>query len=420
LEAKGQLAPQPWMTAPETRAVIAALTAEGATARFVGGCVRDAVLGRPVTDVDIATHDEPDTVVRLLKAGGIRAIPTGIAHGTVTAVVDKAHFEITTLRLDVETYGRRAKVAFTDDWAQDASRRDFTINALFCSPEGTLYDPFDGLGDLRAGRVRFVGDPEQRIREDVLRLLRFFRFHAHYGRMPPDPAALKACKKLAHLLPGLSGERVSGEVLRLMLAPDPASVLDLMAAEGVLAQILSEATERARLGGLVLTERETGEADSLRRLAAVLSVDAAGAEAVAARLRLSAAQKARLVTLAEPAAPVTMTADETTRRRELYRHGAETYRDLVVLHWAARRAEAGDLAAEETAGYRVALAAADAWEPMTLPVKGRDVIGLGVAKGPEVGRLLAEVEAWWIAGDFRATRGQCLEKLRELAAAGSP
>jgi len=199
-----RLAPQPWMTAPETRAVVAALTADGTEVRFVGGCVRDALLGRPVKDVDIATPDRPQRVMELLARAGIRAIPTGIEHGTVTAVVGRTPFEITTLRRDVETYGRRAKVAFTDDWTADAARRDFTINALSCTPDGRLYDPFGGLADLRAGRVRFVGDPEARIREDVLRLLRFFRFYAHYGAAPPDPAALAACRALAPLLPGLA------------------------------------------------------------------------------------------------------------------------------------------------------------------------------------------------------------------------
>lgn len=411
------------MTAPETRAVIAALTAEGATVRFVGGCVRDALLERPVTDVDIATHDEPEKVIALLEAAAIRVVPTGIAHGTVTAVVGKAHFEITTLRLDVETFGRRARVAFTNDWTLDAARRDFTINALFCSPDGELFDPFGGIEDLRARRVRFVGRAEDRIREDVLRLLRFFRFYAHYGRPPPDGAALAACRELAHLLPTLSGERVAGEVLRLMAAPDPAPVLALMADEGVLADILPEAGTIARLGGLVALERELGQAKvdaggALRRLAAALQVDAPGAEELAARLRLSNVEKARLAALAAPARPVTVTGDDKTRRRELYGLGPELYRDLVMLQWAARRGEVGELARDEVAAYRGLVEAADAWEPVQLPVKGRDAVALGVPKGPRVGELLQEVERWWIERDFRPSRAECLAKLEELAARG--
>ncbi|MEE8534186.1 MAG: CCA tRNA nucleotidyltransferase, partial [Alphaproteobacteria bacterium] len=228
------------MKAPATRAVVDALTADSAEVRFVGGCVRDAVAGRKVTDVDIATPDPPETVTRLLEAAGIRVVPTGIAHGTVTAVIRHRHFEITTLRRDVETYGRRAKVAFTDDWTADAARRDFTINALFCDPDGTLYDPFGGIDDLDAGRVRFVGDAVKRIKEDVLRLLRFFRFYAHYGRPPPDAEALAACRAMARALPGLSGERVSAELLRLLAAPDPAAVLALMIEAEVLAFVLPE------------------------------------------------------------------------------------------------------------------------------------------------------------------------------------
>src|SRR5690606_37975346 len=194
-----------WMTAPQTRAVIDALTQDGGQVRFVGGCVRDALLGRPVKDIDIATPDPPETVIERLTRAGIRTVPTGIDHGTVTAVIGQKHFEITTLRHDVETFGRRARVAFTADWEADAARRDFTINAISAEPDGSLHAPFGGAADLAAGRVRFVGEPEARIREDVLRLLRFFRFHAWYGRGEPDREALEACGRLAHLLPTLSG-----------------------------------------------------------------------------------------------------------------------------------------------------------------------------------------------------------------------
>ena len=209
LEPTGKLPLLPWMTAPETRAVLAALTAEGAEVRFVGGCVRDSVLKRPVGDIDIATPDPPRKVIELLERAGVKAVPTGIDHGTVTAVVGDSRFEVTTLRVDVETYGRRAKVSFTDDWMADAARRDFTINSLSCTPEGNIFDPFGtGLGDLGDERVRFVGNARDRVEEDLLRLLRYFRFHATFGRPPPDPDALAACRALAHRLPELSGERV--------------------------------------------------------------------------------------------------------------------------------------------------------------------------------------------------------------------
>jgi poly(A) polymerase len=400
------------MTAPETRAVIAALTADGAEVRFVGGCVRDALIGRPVKDIDIATHDEPAAVIRLLERANIRAVPTGLSHGTVTAVVDHAHFEITTLREDVETFGRRARIAFTDDWMRDASRRDFTFNALFCAPDGTLFDPFGGLEDLKAGRVRFVGDPETRIREDVLRLLRFFRFHAHYGKGAPDTAGLAACRRLAKLLPSLSGERVAGEMLRLLLAPDAAGVVALMLRERVLEPILPELTDVDRLSALIEIESEAAEPDAVRRLASLIGKDGGAAAAVAERLRLSNRQSERLVAMAAGEPHVTPTDDARVQRRELYRLGRELYRDLALLSWADALREGRG---EEAGRYRALIAAAEAWQPVFLPVKGADVLDLGIERGPEVGRLLMELEEWWIGGDFRAGREECLAKLKELA-----
>lgn len=407
-----KIEPQDWMTAQETRAVIAALTAEGAHVRFVGGCVRDALLGRPVKDVDIATHDDPKTVMNLLKSAGIRAIPTGIAHGTVTAVIDHAHFEITTLREDVETDGRRATVAFTDDWEADAARRDFTFNAISCTPGGDVYDPFTGIADLKAGRVRFVGDAETRIKEDVLRLLRFFRFHAWYGRGLPDAEGLAACRKLAHLLPNLSGERVAAETLRLLAAEDPSPDFAVMRQEGILKYFLPEAKNIPRLTALVAIERGYREADALRRLASVLDRSADGAEAVANRLKLSNADSERLVALAAPEKPPTVTGDAKLRRREIYAHGARRYRDLAFLAWAAAKA---DGSADDQA-FSAMIEAADDWKDKTLPVKGRDVLALGVENGPEVGRLLREVESWWIGEDFAPDRDACLARLRKLAA----
>lgn len=253
----GQLSPQDWLDAPETKAVLAALTADGAEVRFVGGCVRDAILRRPIKDVDIATHDPPQRVLALLDEAGITAIPTGIDHGTVTAVMGKEHFEITTLREDVESYGRHARVAYTSDWAADAARRDFTMNAMFADAQGRVYDPFNGLADLGAGHIRFVGNPLRRIEEDVLRLLRYFRFQAHYGRPPMDREALSACRKMAPRLATLSGERVAGEILRLLLAPDPASVMVVMQAEKILEHVLPEATALARLKVLSWLDRKS-------------------------------------------------------------------------------------------------------------------------------------------------------------------
>ena len=410
------LPPQPWMTAPATRRVLDALAGLGAEARFVGGSVRDAILGRPVKDIDIATHDPPEVVTRLLEAAGIKVVPTGLAHGTVTAVVGEAHFEITTLRRDVETDGRRAKVAFTADWGADAARRDLTINALSAAPDGTLYDPFGGYEDLLAGRIRFVGDARTRIGEDVLRLLRFFRFYAHYGKPPPDGEALAACRELAPRLATLSGERVAAETLKLLAAPEPASVVALMSEAGIVAHFLPEAGGVAVLRALVTVEGLGAGTDSLRRLAALVDParGAAGAEALALRLRFSTAERERVVGLVAPAEVPRAEMPERLRRRLLYRLGSGRFRDLALLAWAREIATTGPSSRRAVEAWTAEFAAAAGWTPPALPVKGRDLLKLGVPAGPAVGRLLAELEAWWIEEDFGAGRAACLAQLAAL------
>jgi len=412
----GKIAPQPWMEAAETGAVMAALATGGAIARFVGGCVRYAVLGRPVRDIDIATPEPPETVIGRLEAAGIRAVPTGIEHGTVTAVIGARHFEITTLRRDVETFGRRARVAFTDDWTADALRRDFTINAIFCDPDGALYDPTGGLADLRAGRVRFVGDPVARIEEDLLRLLRFFRFLAHYGRGDPDPTALAACRRLAPRLPGLSAERVRGELLRLLAAPEPSPVLTLMIESGVMRHALPEIVAVDALAELSAVEGATP--DPLRRLALLLRRGGDDAEAVGRRLKMSRREIERLAAMVAPKLAIGAGLDPRGQRRALYRLGRDRFVDLVYLAWAEALAAAPDRAAALARAFGAMLATAREWQSPELPVKGADALALGLPPGPEVGRLLARVEAWWMAGDFRAGRDRALAELRRLAAEG--
>jgi len=422
----GHLPPQDWMTAPETQAVLEALQADGTEVRFVGGCVRDALLRRPVSDVDIATPDAPETVIELLARAGLRAVPTGLKHGTVTAVAGGRGFEVTTLRVDVETYGRHAKVAFTDDWTADAARRDFTLNALYLAPDGTLYDAFGGLEDLKARRIRFVGRAADRIREDVLRLLRFFRFYAHFGTPPPDPDALDACAEFAHLVPRLSAERVWAELRKLLSAPAPAPVLALMRDHGVLVHVLPEAVDIDRLDALTAIQDDlsgldgtpsTDDPDPVLRLAATLHGDAAGARALAERLRFSNAERDRLERI-ETALPGFAPEDRPrARRRRLYELGAGLYRDLVLLHWATRRAIA-PVPPEEVERYEDNLAAAAAWRRPALPVKGRDAVALGVEKGPRVGELIAAVERWWADEDFQPGREACLAKLEALAREG--
>ncbi|HZH27696.1 MAG TPA: CCA tRNA nucleotidyltransferase [Azospirillaceae bacterium] len=413
----GILPPQPWMRDPRTQAVMAALAAGGAPARYVGGCVRDAVAGRPVKDVDIATPLPPDRVLALVETAGLKAVPTGIAHGTVTAVSGGRPYEITTLRRDVDTDGRHATVAFTDDWEADAARRDLTFNALFMDPDGRLYDFFGGLADLEAGRVRFIGDPRQRLCEDVLRLLRFFRFLAWYGKEPPAPDQLAACRDMASALPRLSGERVQAETLRLLEAPDPAAVWRLMQGEGVVGHVLADATDAKRLDRLVRLDHALGlPGDAILRLAALLPRDPDVALAVAARLKLSNAHRDRLVRCAAPPTGVRLEADERDRRRALHHLGSDAYTDLARL--AAADETIPPAEAPPANALRAALAAAADWTPMVFPLKGKDALARGVPPGPEVGRLLGIVERWWEERDYRPDRAACLSELERRIAAG--
>ncbi len=385
----------PWMREAATRRVMRALTAPDAAPRFVGGAVRDAVLGRTVIDIDIATPLKPEAVMEQLTAAGIRAVPTGIAHGTVTAATPKRHFEITTLRRDVETYGRHAKVAFDADWEGDARRRDFTMNALSLDTGGALYDYVGGLADLKAGRVRFVGDPATRIHEDVLRLLRFYRFFAYFGRGTGDRAARVACREAVPLLPTLSAERVAAELLKLLAAPEPLRALRLMRADGVLQVLLPEARALTRLRRLIALEPEP---DPIRRLAALTVHDPA---VVAERLKLAGAQRDRLIAMCTRP-PADLRGDRAAQRRTLYRWGAELYRDRVLL------------AAATSGKCTVAslLKLAKNWKAPRFPLRGRDLVAAGVVPGPTVGELLAALETWWIKNDFRATTAQCRAELK--------
>jgi poly(A) polymerase len=396
------LPPQPWMTAPATSAVIAALSAGGSEVRFVGGCVRDAILGRaPGGDIDIATPDSPERVIHLLEAAGLKAVPTGIDHGTVTAIAHRTPFEVTTLRRDVETNGRWAKVAFTDDWTADAARRDFTFNALSCSPTGRLYDPFGGIADLKARRVRFVGKAGDRIKEDVLRLLRFFRFYAHFGAPPPDAEAIAAVEALAPLLPTLSGERIAAETLKLLTAADPAGVMRLMGEHRVLIHFLPEAERVDRLARLVEIERSLGLPPAAsRRLAASLAGEAA-ARAVAQRLRLSNALRERIASaLTEPLPWPHLNGQQ--RRALRYGLSAEGYRDRCLIAWAER----GGTELE----WRDVFAVAD-WVPPVFPLRAQDALDRGASPGPALGQLMAGLEQWWIDNDFAAGREACLSEL---------
>lgn len=349
---------------------------------FVGGCVRNALLDVPVADIDIATPLTPDAVMARLKDSGIRAVPTGLAHGTVTAVHEGKPVEITTFRKDVETDGRRAKVAFTTDIAQDAARRDFTMNALYADPDGTVVDPLGGLEDLQARRVRFIGLAQDRIREDYLRILRFFRFHAWYGSDGLDADGLAACAELSDGIAQLARERIGWEMRKLLSAPDPAPAVASMAAAGVLTQCISGAVATV-LPVVVHLEETTGSGtDWLRRLAAL------GGEDVADALRLSRAEErelTRIISAVEAAEADSVTA---------YRYGADTARSVAIL----RAASTGTGVAS---GLDAALRKGASAE---FPVMAADLIGAGIAPGPELGALLKSLEERWIASGFRMTR----------------
>jgi poly(A) polymerase len=414
MQPAGTIPPQDWMTAPQTRAVLDALTADGQTVMFVGGCVRDALIGRPVGDIDIATPDTPETVTALIERAGLKAVPTGIEHGTVTAVSGHRPFEITTLREDVETYGRHARVAFTDDWTADAARRDFTMNAMFCAPDGTVYDPFGGWADLKAGHVRFVGEAEARVQEDYLRLLRFFRFYARYGRGGPDADALRAAERHAHQLETLAAERIHQELLKFLEAANPGPAARVIHDHGILQPVLPEARHAERLNWLAAIEREQGvEVDPLRRMAAWL--DLREADRLGERLRLSNKEDRHLRALAQPGAPVRADMPAEALRRPLHRLGQALTRDLYLLD-AAERAAAGTRL--DTATLAEGLAEIASWEPKRLPVDGGDVKALGVPPGPRIKHLLEALDVWWVDRDFAPDRDACLAELARRVAAG--
>lgn len=396
-----------WMRAQETRAVMDALDAAKGAARFVGGAVRNALLGLAVKDIDVATTLLPEEVVRRLEGACIKAVPTGIAHGTVTAVFPGKTIEITTLRRDVTTDGRHAVVAFSDDWKLDAQRRDFTINALYASADGDVFDYTGGIEDLQARRIRFIGEAVARIREDYLRILRLFRFHAWFGRGPIDAEALAAVKSERGGLRRLSGERVQSEFLRLLAAGDPCPAVRVMAEAGILAELVPGEVQLARFEHLVRIEGEAAlDGDPVLRLAALLASDTAVAVAVAERFRLSGEDRNRIVDLAAGEDLSAAGTSPRALRILLYRHGARTVRDRILLRWAE---ESSDVHA---ASWRALLAIAAEWTPPRFLLTGADVLARNIPEGPRVGQILGEIEEWWIAHDFAPDRAALLERLR--------
>jgi poly(A) polymerase len=374
-----RLDPAKWRRRQGMMKLLDALGAGEGETRYVGGAVRDDLLGLPVNDVDLATRLRPDEVVERLQGAGIKAVPTGIAHGTVTAVSDGHPYEVTTLRRDVETFGRHATVAFTGDWKEDAARRDFTINALMADPvSGEIFDYFGGLADLEQRLVRFIGDPFERIAEDHLRILRFFRFQARFGRGEPDSAALEACTARANDLMALSRERIADELLKLLSVAKPVATVKIMLDRAILKPVIPEIGESAweQLQALIEAERESGlAADPLRRLAALLPRDPQIAGAVVTRLKLSNRAKARIRCACQ--------SDIAEPKAAAYREGVECAVDRLLLNGNPSKA-----------------AAIASWTPPRLPIGGGALIKRGLAEGPAVSRVLRAIEDRWIAADF--------------------
>jgi len=389
-----RLADAGWLRVPPLARALSILNSGGEEARVVGGAARNALMGLPLSEIDIATTAPPDEVVRRAAAGGLRAVPTGIDHGTVTLVVDGTPFEVTTLRQDVETFGRKAKVAFGRDWKVDAERRDFTMNALSISADGVVHDYVDGLADLEAHRVRFIGDPARRIAEDYLRILRFFRFQASYAHGAPDPAGLHACIVARDGLRNLSRERVRAELMKLLVAPYAIPTLVVMAEAGFAEMLLGGLALLASFANMIKVEEAAEVApDAVRRLGALGVLIDEDAERLQEKLRLFNSEYERLASIADCWWRVSPALGEAGARELLYRLGADRYVDRVLVAWTRAPQGAADPA------WRALVALPTRWTAPRFPLKSNDLVARGVSRGPALGvALRAAEEAWIIAG----------------------
>ncbi len=406
-----------WLGERHLQRLLAALADGGEEARVAGGAVRNALIGQPVADVDIATTTVPDETIRRAEAAGFKAVPTGIEHGTITIVAGGKPFEVTTLRADIETDGRRAKVLFGRDWKADAERRDFTINALYAEADGTIVDLVGGIADIEARRLRFIGDPEARIREDYLRILRFFRFFAWYGDGRPDAEGLKACARLKEGLGQLSVERVWSELKKLLSAPDPSRALLWMRQAGVLTSVLPESEKWGidAIHALTRAEKDLGwTPDPLLRLEAIVPPDAARMKTLAERLRFSVSDAGRLRQWALTA-PVEPKTTEAELAKRLYRGDRQGIVDRLRLSLASARARAveDNDALLEAGGFSRLLAFAGKWKKPDFPLKGADLTRLGASPGPKLGATLKNLENEWIESGFALDRGALLKRAAE-------
>lgn len=404
MKPKPSIAGQAWLASPDVRTVMDAL----GTARLVGGCVRNSLLGLQVDDIDIATPLTPDAVAKAVSARGMKAIDTGAEHGTLTVILNSRPYEVTTLRRDVSTDGRRATVAFTTAWDEDAARRDFTINALYADIEGQIFDYHHGLADLQAGLVRFIGDADMRIAEDHLRILRLFRIHAWYGRGELDAVALRASRDGRSKIQALSGERIQKEMLKLLRAQRPVHSVRSMRDIRVLDEVVPGDIDIEMLSRLCEIDIANKlRPDPILRLGAILSGDEV-ARQVASRWRLSNDDRAELIGLFKPDRRLAVLPDTRTLRRLLYRHGQVPICRQVLVAWARSGAPHDDPAWRGV--HRQALA----WVRPKLGVDGADVQRAGVPEGPRVGQVLEAVESWWVDADFPDDLRLVQERLRHV------
>ncbi|MEJ5085459.1 CCA tRNA nucleotidyltransferase [Brucella pseudogrignonensis] len=404
-----------WLRSKPLQALFAALNRDGGEVRVVGGAVRNALLGTKVSDVDLATTHLPEETVRLAKEAGFKPVPTGIEHGTITVVVQGQPFEVTTLRKDIETNGRHAKVAFGTDWKTDAERRDFTINALYATADGDVIDYVGGLADIETKTLRFIGDAEERIREDYLRILRFFRFFAWYGSGRPETDGLRASARLKDGLNQLSAERVWSELKKLLSAPDPSRAMLWMRQSGVLNIILPESEKWGidAIHGLVRAETDLDwQVDALLRLESIVPPDAARMTELGKRLKMANAERARLEAWARADAIKSETSEQALKKL-IYRGSSQAVADRIRLAYASARQEAAasDEAMIRAGGYSRLLDAVEKYEPLVFPVTGGDLLSLGIEKGPGLGEALRDLETLWIDSGFSLDRDALLDKL---------
>ena len=404
-----------WFARPETRAVFACLNRDGFEVRAVGGAIRNTLLGREVSEVDFAATAKPEDVIRLAREAGIRTVPTGIAHGTVTLIINGVPFEVTSLRRDVATDGRRATVAFEGSWMEDARRRDFTINALYASAEGNVHDPLgEGVSDLKAGRVRFVGDPATRIREDFLRILRFFRFSADYAKGEFDRGGISAAIRERGGLSRLSRERVRMELLRILIARRAPEAIEIMDESGLLPILLGGVARRMRFNRLCRIEDAIDHAaDPILRLAALGTFVEEDAGRLMGKLRLSSREARELQGLAAISPAISPGAGEAALYVLLYKLGPRLYMGRLLLAWADAGASPAD------AAWLRAADLAKSWRRPAFPLCGADMIALGLAPGPSLGSLLKELEEEWMAHGFMADRDTLLALAREKTASAN-